>query len=59
MKKGSGTKTRISLTIDEELADELNRICQERFMKISPFVEHLIKKGLEDMKKPEEGEKEQ
>ncbi|MBD3248778.1 hypothetical protein GF336_01920 [Candidatus Woesearchaeota archaeon] len=51
MKKGSGTKTRISLTIDKDLAEELNNICEERFMKISPFVEHLIKKGLEEVKK--------
>jgi len=53
MKKGSGTKTRISLTLDEELAKKLNQICQDRFMKISPFVEYLIKKGLEDFVKNE------
>jgi len=51
MKKGSGTKTRISLTIDQSLADELTDLCQERFMKISPFVEHLIKKSLKEFKK--------
>jgi len=53
MKKGSGTKTRISITLDEELAENLDNLCKERFMKISPFVEHLIKKGLEEFKKDE------
>jgi metal-responsive CopG/Arc/MetJ family transcriptional regulator len=51
MKKGSGTKTRISLTVDKELVEELNNICKDKFMKISPFVEYLIRKGLEDYKK--------
>ena len=51
MKKGSGTKKRISLTLDKELVDELEQICKDNFMKISPFVEHLIKKGLEDRKR--------
>jgi len=51
MKKGSGTKNRITITLDKSLLDELNSTCQENFMKISPFVEHLIKKGLEEYKK--------
>jgi len=51
MRKGSGTKERISLTIDKALAKEINDLCDERFMKISPFVEHLIKEGLEAFKK--------
>lgn len=48
MKKGTGTKTRISITIDQSLVEDLNSICKSKFMKISPFVEHLIKKGLEE-----------
>ena len=51
MKKGSGTKTRISLTLDEKLVDEVNSVCEERFMKVSPFIEFLIKKGMEEFKK--------
>ncbi len=51
MKKGTGTKTRISLTLDEELVEELNNFCKDQFMKISPFVEHLIEKGLKEHKK--------
>ncbi len=50
MKKGTGTKTRISLTLDKELVDQLNNICKDNFMKVSPFVEHLVKKGLKDKK---------
>ena len=50
MKKGSGTKTRISITIDKDLVEELNSICKDSFMKISPLVEHFIKKGLEEYK---------
>ena len=50
MKKGTGTKTRISLTLDNALVEKLNSICKDNFMKISPFVEHLIKKGLEEYK---------
>jgi metal-responsive CopG/Arc/MetJ family transcriptional regulator len=46
MLKGTGTKTRISLTLDKELVEELNDTCKTGFMKISPFVEHLIRKGL-------------
>ena len=47
MKKGTGTKTRISLTLDKELVDELNNICKDKLMKTSPFIEHLIKIGLD------------
>ena len=51
MKKGSGTKTRISLTLDEKLVEEINSFCVDRFMKVSPFIEHLLKKGMEGFKK--------
>ncbi|MBW2978048.1 hypothetical protein KY331_04340 [Candidatus Woesearchaeota archaeon] len=48
MKKGSGTKTRISITIDNDLASQINKICEKKLMKVSSFVEMLIKKGLKD-----------
>jgi len=49
VRKGSGTKTRMSITIDKELAEHLDGFCRERFMKVSPFVENLIRKGLKDI----------
>ena len=42
MKRGV-TKTRVSLTIDKELAEKLNEFCNSNFMEVSPFVEHLKK----------------
>jgi len=51
MKKGSGTKTRISLTLDKKLVDELNKICESNFMKVSPFTEFLIKSALEEYRR--------
>jgi len=48
MKKGSGTKTRISITIDKDLANQINDICEAKLMKISSFIEMLIKKGLKE-----------
>ena len=51
MKKGSGTKTRISLTLDKELVETLNNLCKEKFMKVSPFVEYLIKTKLEEYRR--------
>ena len=50
MKKGSGTKTRISITLDKALASQINNICENRLMKISNYVEKLIKVGLENEK---------
>ena len=50
MKRGTGTKTRISITIDKDLANEINKICEEKLMKVSSFIEMLIKKGLKDEK---------
>ena len=50
MKKGSGTKTRISVTLDNKLVNELNKKCEERLMKVSNYVEKLIKMGLKNEK---------
>ena len=46
MKKGSGTKVRLSITLDENLVKEISTICEERLMKISNYIEKLIKIGL-------------
>ena len=54
MRKGSGTKTRMSITIDKELAEHLDSFCKERFMKVSPFVENLIKTGMKNLKSKKE-----
>lgn len=50
MKKGSGTKERISITLDEELVKELNKKCEERLMKVSNYIEKLIRIGLKNEK---------
>ncbi|MBU1005822.1 MAG: ribbon-helix-helix domain-containing protein [Nanoarchaeota archaeon] len=50
MKKGSGTKTRISITLDKGLAKELDSLCKKRLMKVSNYVERLIQTGLKNEK---------
>ena len=50
MKKGSGTKVRLSITLDKELVDEITGICEERLMKVSNYIEKLIKEGLKHEK---------
>ncbi len=50
MKKGSGTKVRISITLDEELVQKINKICEENLMKVSNYIEKLIKLGLKHEK---------
>ena len=46
MKKGTGTKTRISITIDKKLFERVSKDCEKNLMKISTYLESLIKKGL-------------
>jgi len=46
MRKGTGTKERISVTLDKELVVEINKICDKRLMKISNYIERLIQVGL-------------
>ena len=48
MKKGSGTKTRISITLDKDLVKEINKICEQRLIKVSNYIEKLIKIGLKN-----------
>ena len=51
MLKGSGTKERISITLDKELVKILNKNCKDRIMKVSNYVGLLIKIGLEHEKR--------
>lgn len=50
MRKGSGTKVRVSLTLDRALMDQLTNICDKRLMKISNYIEKLITIGLKNEK---------
>ena len=50
MKRGSGTKERISITLDKELVKEINKKCENRLMKVSNYIEKLIKLGLKNEK---------
>ncbi len=50
MRKGSGTKARISVTIDEDLYQEISKRCEERLMKVSNYIEKLITVGLKNEK---------
>lgn len=51
MKKGSGTKERISITLDKDLIQEISKNCDERLMKVSNYIEKLIRIGLKHEKK--------
>ncbi|MBI2558739.1 hypothetical protein HYW20_05430 [Candidatus Woesearchaeota archaeon] len=51
MKKGSGTKGRISITLEKEIIDILNKNCNQRIMKLSNYIEKLIMIGLKNEKK--------
>ena len=46
MKKGSGTKERVSITLDKKVLAQINRDCEKSLMKVSSYIEALIKKGL-------------
>ncbi|MBW2974467.1 hypothetical protein KY366_02000 [Candidatus Woesearchaeota archaeon] len=48
MKKGSGSKERISITLDKGLVKEINSNCEERLMKVSNYIEKLIRIGLKN-----------
>ncbi|HZX45373.1 MAG TPA: hypothetical protein VFF28_06865 [Candidatus Nanoarchaeia archaeon] len=50
MKKGSGTKERISITLDKGLLKEIDKRCEQRLMKVSNYIEKLIKVGLKNEK---------
>ena len=48
MPKKGITKTRISITIDKELVSLLNKECDKRTMKLSSYIEKLIKFGFKN-----------
>ena len=50
MKKGSGTKERISITLNKDIVKKINKICGQRLIKVSNYIEKLIKIGLKNEK---------
>jgi predicted DNA binding CopG/RHH family protein len=48
MRKGSGTKTHISVTLESKLVEKLKKKLAKRMIKVSNYIEHLID---EDLKK--------
>lgn len=50
MPKKGITKTRISLTIDIELVEALKKECEKRTMKLSSYLEKLVKMGFKNEK---------
>jgi len=50
MPKKGITKARISITIDNDLVRILNKECQDRTMKLSSYIEKLIRLGYKNEK---------
>ena len=50
MPKKAITKSRISITLDKEVLAVLNKECKDRTMKLSSYIEKLIKLGLKNEK---------
>ena len=50
MPKNGITKDRITITLDKELLAELTKECEERTMKLSSYLEKLIKIGRKNEK---------
>ena len=51
MPKKGITKARICITLDNELVKIINDECEERTMKVSNYIQKLIKIGLKNEKK--------
>ena len=51
MRKGTGTKERISLTLDRGIVSILKKNCNQKMMKVSNYIEKLILIGLKNEKK--------
>jgi len=51
MPKKEITKERISITLDSELLEELKKECEDRTMKLSSYIEKLVKIGVKNEKK--------
>jgi hypothetical protein len=47
MPKKKITKDKISITVDKMLLKKLQKRCDERLMKVSTYIEHLIREGME------------
>lgn len=45
--KVSNPKIKVSLTINSELDDILNKVCEEKGVNKSKYIEHLIKKDIQ------------
>lgn len=50
MPKKGITKKRISITLDNEIVASLNKECEQRTMKLSNYIQKLIKIGLKNEK---------
>ena len=50
MPKVKITKDRISITIDKQLLSELENECSERTMKLSSYIEKLVRIGFRNEK---------
>ena len=51
MPKKGVTKSKISITLDTYIVKLLNKECQDRTMKLSNYIQKLIKLGYENEKK--------
>jgi hypothetical protein len=45
MPKKTITKDKICISIDKELHSRLKKYCDKNMIKLSTYIEHLIKKG--------------
>ena len=51
MPKIGVTKTKISITLDTEVVEFLSKECEKRTMKLSSYIQKLVKLGLKNEKK--------
>ena len=51
MPKVGITKQKISITLDKQLVEFLSKECEERTMKLSNYIQKLIKIGVKNEKK--------
>ena len=51
MPKNVITKQKISITLDKDLVKLLNNQCEERTMKLSNYIQKLVKIGIKNEKK--------
>jgi len=51
MPKTKVTKGRISVTIDKDILSQINKECEDRTMKVSSYIEKLIKIGFQNEEK--------